>query len=322
MHEQQSLDENLIGYLLDALEPDAKAEVEAQLRAQPETRDRLDWLRHALEPLAADKAAPNPPSQLAVRTLARVAEFCCLELHKAPPAVARSSPQRSWWRRADLVAAAALFLLAVSLVLPAVLRSRQNQALVQCQDNLRDFHVGLQTYHDQHHQFPSVASEHPRDAAGMVVPILASCGVLGNTAKLRCPEGGNEVSCSLSLEQARALSPEAFFKQAGNLFPSYAYSLGYKDDNGEYCGPTVPEDMTASSFPLVADAPPADGSLSNSLNHGGAGQNILFADGHVRFVNNRTAGFQGDDIYLNKAKKVAAGVDPLDTVLGPSASKP
>jgi prepilin-type processing-associated H-X9-DG protein/prepilin-type N-terminal cleavage/methylation domain-containing protein len=52
------------------------------------------------------------------------------------------------------------------------------------------------------------------------------------------------------------------------------------------------------------------------------GVHVLFADGHVRFANVTTLGFRGDDIYRNKAGLIAAGLDCLDTVLGPSAAKP
>jgi prepilin-type processing-associated H-X9-DG protein len=59
---------------------------------------------------------------------------------------------------------------------------------------------------------------------------------------------------------------------------------------------------------------------SNSINHGGAGQNVLFADGHVQFLPQRT--FGEDDIFLNRDRKVAAGLDATDIVLGYSAARP
>ena len=51
------MDENLIGYLLDALEPDERRAVEARLRSDPRTRARLATLRRALLPLEADTEA-------------------------------------------------------------------------------------------------------------------------------------------------------------------------------------------------------------------------------------------------------------------------
>jgi hypothetical protein len=275
-----------------------------------------------MEPLAADKEMGQPPAGLAVRTIARVAEYSCLNLSRAPIAGCRPAPTRSWWRRADLVVAASLLLMALGLGMPALLRLRVGPSMVECENNLRVFSAGLQEYHDHHRQFPSVVVERPRDAAGMVVPILASAGVLPTSTNVRCPGNGPGAPCPFTLEHMRALSPEDFSLQAGNLFPSYAYSLGHRDEDDHYFGPEVPEGQQASDFPLMADGPPPDGGPGNSKNHGGAGQFVLFADGHVRFVTLRTVGFQNDDIYRNKENKVAAGLDPCDTVLGSSAAKP
>jgi hypothetical protein len=73
---------------------------------------------------------------------------------------------------------------------------------------------------------------------------------------------------------------------------------------------------------LMADAPPAESSLGNSPNHGGYGQNVLFKDGSTKFTTERTSGFEGDDIYLNKCGKREAGMDWRDTVIGGSSSRP
>ncbi len=322
---QQHLDENLIGYLLGALDEDTRAEVEAQILGDLDARCRLEQLQLTLEPLGADKVDMAPPKDLAVRTIARVAEYYSLNLARAPEAVARSTPLASRWRRADFVVAAAVVLLALVVGVPALLRLRgpsMGAALAECKNNMRVLNVGLQTYKDIHHEFPSVVVEKPRDAAGMVVPILADAGAVLEPASLCCPGSIPGVACPMTLEQLRALNPDEFSQQASNLIPSYAYSLGHRDEAGAYFGPMVPEGMQASDFPLLADAPPADGGLGNSNNHGGTGQNVLFADGHVRFVSLRTIGLHNDDIYRNKANQVAAGLDPCDPVLGSSAAKP
>jgi len=318
----QTLDENLLGYLLKALDDDTTAALEGRLQAEAETRWRLEHLRATLEPLAADKGDGPLPSGLAVRTLARVAEHCCLHLSQAPAAICRAAPPRSWWRRADIVVAASLLLLAAGLGLPALFRARVGSTMAECENNLRAFSDGLQGYHDTHGQFPSVFAERPRDAAGMVVPILANAGVLPAVANVRCPGSGPGAACPLTLKQARALSLEEFILQASKLVPSYAYSLGHRDDEEHYFGPAVPDGQQASDFALMADGPPLDDDMGNSPNHGGTGQFVLFADGHVRFVTLRTIGFQKDDIYRNKDNKIAAGLDPCDTVLGSSSAKP
>jgi hypothetical protein len=318
----KALDENLIGYLLQALDDETVRHVEAQLEADEGARWRLEQLRLALEPLAGDKEEIAPPAGLAVRAIGRVAEYCCLSLSQAPLAACRPSPPRSWWRRADLVVAAAVLLLATGLGMPALFRARVGASVVECENNLRVLGNALNDYQTIHHEFPSVAGQRPRDAAGMVVPILASAGVLKDAGNVHCPGNGPAKPIAMTLKQAHALSDEDFVRQAANLFPSYAYSLGYRDDEEHYFGPAVPPGEQASDFPMMADAPPPDGGLGNSANHGGLGQVILFADGHIRFVTIRTIGFQKDDIYRNKDNKVAAGLDPCDTVLGPSAAKP
>src|SRR5262245_4004200 len=102
------MDENLVGYLLNALDPETHREVEARLAADPAARERLDQLRQALEPLEADRAEFEPPAGLAVRTLARVAEHTCQDLPRAPVTAASRAPglARSLLRRADVLVAA------------------------------------------------------------------------------------------------------------------------------------------------------------------------------------------------------------------------
>jgi len=68
-----------------------------------------------------------------------------------------------------------------------------------------------------------------------------------------------------------------------------------------------------SSLPIGADigpsfSPPTDDptapagtSASNSKNHGGVGQNVVFADGHVEFARRNDVGYCGDNIYTGNA---------------------
>lgn len=324
MNEQQLIEANLIGYLLDSLDEATRARVEADLKTDPEMRQCLEQMRLALEPLACDKDEPAPPDDLVPRTIARIAEFSCRELPRAPVSLSRAVSERTWWRRADVLVAASLLLVFMGLAFSMVWKWRGPggaAAMAECQNNLRVFHAALQSYHDQHGRFPNVAAEHPRSAAGMVVPILASAGLLADRRSLRCP-GVGEPNTSITLDECRTMTPDEFFRKASALVPSYTYSLGYRDDRGNYHGPVVPPDQTAHHLALMSDAPPPAGSPGNSPNHGATGQNVLFADGTVRYTKVRTVGYQNDDIFVNRDKKVAAGADCFDTVLGPSAAKP
>jgi anti-sigma-K factor RskA len=65
--------EELLGYLLGALEPDEERELEARLATDPELRKQLEELRPLLRPLTAEPARIDPPAGLAARICAQVA---------------------------------------------------------------------------------------------------------------------------------------------------------------------------------------------------------------------------------------------------------
>src|SRR6516165_5448186 len=112
------MDENLVGYLLDALDAEDRRKVESYLRARPEARKRLARLRQLLNPLEADLHPSDPPPGLWVRTLAQVAEYQCRRLPSAPPVRVSSVPlsARGWWRRADVLVAASLLVCVGALI--------------------------------------------------------------------------------------------------------------------------------------------------------------------------------------------------------------
>jgi prepilin-type processing-associated H-X9-DG protein len=107
---------------------------------------------------------------------------------------------------------------------------------------------------------------------------------------------------------------DRFQALAPRLSGCYAYALGYRENDGIEMYP-----HSAGTVPLMADAPPADVfTAGNSPNHGGRGQNILFTDGHAEFFTSRF--LLNDDIFLNRRREVAPGLDPEDFVLGASAT--
>ena len=322
------MDENLLGYLLGALDPDDRRKVEAYLEAHPVARARLDALRQALEPLAADRGDPEPPPRLASRTLANLAGLSCGDLPRAPVTAGRAAgPIFPMWRRADVLVAACLMLTALGLLshwLFALRRPDGAAQLTACQDNLRKIYVGLKNYSDLHHnEFPNVAraANSPRNVAGLVVPILLESGALPQPVSICCPATGAPRPCPWTLRDLEAMEPDKFRQSVDGLASSYAYSLGYKADNavlGQRFDPAKP----MHRLPLMADCPAANPSAGNSPNHAGKGQNVLFMDGHVEFCTARTVGVSGDDIFLNKAAQVAAGLDWQDSVLGRSSACP
>ncbi len=317
------MDENLVGYLMNALDPATHRQVEDYLRDNPDGRRRAELLRQALAPLEADADPIEPPPGLAVRTLACVAEYCCRDFPQAPSVRWSDAPRRRWWRRADVLVAAGL-LVTVSLLLPPVVRHLQRQhELESCKNNLGEFGRGLLRYSQEHRKaFPNVADPRlPRHVAGMALPVLFDARAMRPEAvSVRCPGNGDPTLCPMTLGQLQGLSDEEFRQVAPRLLGCYAYSLGYKE-NDEVRGYS----SDSSAVPIMADRPPFRASdpctrTGNSPNHGGLGQNVLFTDGHVAFLKDRV--LAGDDIFLARDQRLGAGVDRDDIVLGPSDAQP
>jgi prepilin-type processing-associated H-X9-DG protein len=321
------VEENLIGYLLNALEPAEQRQVEQYLAGDSSARQRLAILRSSLAPLDADRDVIEPPPGLAARTLARIAGPT-KPLPRAPAHVGRSGISgRSFWRRPDALVAASLLLVAAGVAMTWILRLRQAHEITTCQNNLRQFYGALKSFSELHHNnFPNVAEvslPKKRQVAGLVVPILASSGQLDAATSIRCPgTGGGPFCSSLTLEKVQEMSDEQFTLQAVMLACSYGYSLGYRDEEGQLQGPRYTSDRPNAQLPLMSDCPPVDPRMGNSTNHDGQGQNVLYADGHVCFCTSRYVGVGGDDIFVNRAHQVGAGLDLLDTVIGRSGARP
>lgn len=326
------MEENLVGYLLDALDPETRREVESYLRSQPDAQRKLDLLRPALEPLAADRdeeVEEEPPADLWVRTLALVAEHQCRPLPQAPaiPASRGVIPIRRWYRRADVIVAACLLVGVFLLVPPSISYARYRHQVIACQDNLRQFHVALRDYSDRHQgNFPNVADQGPRDVAGIFLSVLYEDGALPTGISVWCPASGTRPPAEWSLRDLENMEEDDFYSYVNRaLAGGYAYSLGYRDETGVRGLRYDPCQPNNDNLPILADRPPTGitlGNPSNSPCHGGRGQNVLFIGGHCRFCANRAAGVAGDDIYVNNDNEVAAGKSVWDTVLGGSAARP
>lgn len=312
------MEENLVGYLCNALDEDTQQAVEDFLQKNPEAQRRLEVLRKALEPLAGDQEPPEPPPGLVVRTLARVAEHSCSKLPPAPAIAGKVAPQRRRWWRADALVAAALLIAILGVVLSGLYTARDYQARTACAKNLNEFHQALVNYSLNHDKrFPSVADQdHPYNVAGIVVPVLAAGA--GQMPSIRCPANGSARGPTMTMEQLRDLDPEDFARQAPHLSGCYAYTLGYQDETGRYHGLSQDSD---GNLPLMGDRPADGRHEGNSPNHGGRGQNILHVNGKVDFYRHRATA-AGDDVYLNHRRRVAAGVDDRDAVLGSSGDRP
>ena len=325
------MEENLVGYLLKALDDEPQRQVEASLRESPELRARLERLERSLAPLAADGETPEPCPGLVLSTLARIAEYQCRKLPDAPsPPLSQSVPVgRSWLRRPDVLVAALLLILLGGIGSSSLIHLWGDyHGRTECRKNLLLLWQGLHRYCDVHDgNFPRVEEKGARGVSGIFVPILGDSGMLGSEVSLACPAQERrpaEIRSVREMEELYARDPNKFLVEARRLAGGYAYTLGYRDSAGYHglrCD-TVETD-SLKLLPIVADRLESLMQL-NSANHGGTGQNVLYLDGHVEWRTNRNAGINGDDIYVNRhdPPQLLAGEGREDTVLGPGDASP
>ncbi len=312
--------ENLIGYLLNALDPAEHAMVEAHLNRDPELKRELELLSRSLEPLAADQGHCDPPLGLALRTCEFVAVQSKVQL---PPRPVTTIPSR--WSMGDLAVAAGVFLAATLLFWPAMNQSRFAARLRGCQNNLRQLGMSMGTYSEMFPgQFPALQIENSRaNRAGIYAVILRDQGLIPQTHILICPasemaeERDNfNVPTYQEVMLARAQQLAAMQRRMGG---SYGYSLGFYHQ-GRYNSPT---NKGRSTHALMADAPNAKAAHHASMNHGGCGQNVLFEDLHVKFMTTcRAYGCNNDHIFENEEGQPYAGLHEDDVVLGASDAMP
>ncbi|HLA85104.1 MAG TPA: hypothetical protein VJL29_09940 [Thermoguttaceae bacterium] len=337
-----SLHEDLLGYLLDALDDQRREEVERCLAEDEDARRELAVLRRALVPLDSTRRQFDPPPGLAARTcrfvLGRPAtgrfEYptraaALMGTVHGPSAprmhpfdVTGGSPSRFYWQ--DVVMAIGVMVAASLLLFPAIHATRTQARILACQDNLRELGMSLTDYSERHDgYFPKVPSRGNLAAASVYAPILAENKLLPQDRLVVCP-GSRLAEASKfrvpSLKEIRSTtSPSAIENLQETMGGSYGYSLGYQH-KGRY---HATRNLRRANFAIVSDAPSSLAPGRVSDNHGRLGQNVLFEDGHVSFtVSPRPGATGGDDFFLNDNGDVAAGVHLNDAVIASGATPP
>lgn len=177
--------EQLLGYLLGALEPTEHEMVEARLAEDPALQEDLIRLRDKVAPLAADDEHEDydPPAGLAARTC----NFVAARAGQPPQPAADLVPAGSW-RLQDLLVAGGICIAASLLVFPAISHSQFKARLTACQNNLREIGTAL-THYSQSHKgyFPLVPQQGKLAVAGAYAPMLREAGFLEDAAHLICP---------------------------------------------------------------------------------------------------------------------------------------
>jgi hypothetical protein len=324
--------ELLIGYLLDALEPEERARVEALLASDPALRAELAELRALVLPLDEDPEHLDPPTGLAERTCDRVLAAChdaddakgddLPGNHLPMPARHDHAERRHGWRLHDSLVATGITVAAALMVFPALEHSRTGAEIAACANNLRQIGYALAGYSDFHRGFfPSAPAGARYAGAGVYAPMLVEAGFLSEPRAVLCPgsamarQPGFSLPTLAELQQASGADLDALKQRMGG---AYGYSLGHYE-----AGRLQPtRNRHREDFAVAADAPSLHLAGFQSNNHRGQGQNVLFEAGNVAFWKTPRPHPQADALFVNEEGYVDAGAGPDDAVLGASHAAP
>lgn len=348
--------EDLLGYVLGALDAQEERDLQEQLDANPEIEEQLLELRHSMEPLESlTFGEPGQRPGLARRTCELVAslkhERLGSEHSSAIDEIVGSSdtdgirdlfddgtsaeselqPASSFSRftdrfvhpgtlsRVDVLAGIAIMAIFASILLPAISHSRFQSRIDSCQHNLREVGTSMLIYTDLHSgRFVNVAGANlASNTTSMLAPALKGRGFIQDDSLFSC-------AGLAKVEPTRIPTLQQLFSADGpqlevlkrRMGGDFGYSLGFFDGN-KYSA--ARNDGSAHTV-LIADMPSADMPGRSSKNHGGKGQNCFFADGRVQFITTHAIG--DDAIYENELGIVAPGVGEQDNVIAPSHLPP
>ncbi len=317
--------ENLLGYLLGALEDDERRQIESQLEVNAQLQDELIQLRLQLNVLV-DDCDVDPPIDLAERTCRLVEEQRTQQgvsplrpvkrTSSAVDATGRTPHHR--WNLADLIVTAGVFLATAMLFFPAILNSRYQAQRTICENNLCQLGVALLDYNQRNTHLPHVAEEGKLAFAGVYTTKLKDAELLPKREIVLCP-GDPQLEQHLDLHIA---TEEELLRASGLKLRemqdtnggSFGYALGYVDANGRYRPVRA---QGRNNVYLVADHPNPQSTGNIQWNHIGQGQNLLSEGGHVRFTVNCD-----DGLFVSDRQRVEAGRHEQDTVIAGSSANP
>lgn len=223
----------------------------------------------------------------------------------------------------ELLVVIGIIVFLAAMLMPSMHSNRETAGRAKCSNNLRQIGLAIQMYTEENrHAYPSTAGNHGATALDLS---NSGCGVVSGPTTL------NNVPASyFLLVKTQGLSMEVFTcPQSSQIKDPVADALkasNFTDikKNLSY-GFAVPSDfvdvtdygLTSSlspDFAIAADryqgptagggAPtinpndtPANMRKANSTNHGGNGQNVLYADAHVSFDTKPFVGVNGDNIF-------------------------
>jgi len=346
--------EDLIGYLLGALEPHEMRRVAQWLQEDPEARRQLQEIERSLRPLEESYEPPaDPPQELIARTLSSLPPMPTdgtkgqvaasgdgmlasrgdsqVALPSLEPSIETVRNRGYGWTDWAGAAVAAVVMLAV--ILPALAEGRFEARKTACQDRLRQFGTAITRFVNQSPQerMPAVAETGPEAFAGVFLVRLNEAGLLTDPSLRWCPSLDQPPPMEASLTDLDRIVSLGDLHDASidrlrqiQRFSGghYAYNLGVVEENTL----KSPRFESRASFAVMSDAPQAGITEPNQrrklVGHSATGINVLYEDGRVRFIPHAALETLPDHPLLNHRGEVEAGVSVDDASLAPSWRPP
>ncbi len=325
--------EQLLGYLLGALDAAESRQLEAELDKNPALRVEMARYQELLSRLGMDEEPEEfePPRGLADRTcdfiaahgdaatVANAALASPVRLSPAGPAQGNFGRNYSF---TDMLVACSVLLTFGALLFPSINNMRMQAQRATCQYRLVQTGTALWEYAQlqPNRTYPRIPERGNFSVAGNVPFTVRNAGFLPDVQNLICPSA-ERLDCGErpdfpTVEDLRDATGSNLRIYQQRIGGTSAFNMGYMSD-----GHLVASTMGArEDFALVADAP---GDLT-SPPHDGKGLNVLFEDGHIRYLpKHQGRSIQvGDDPFHNREGYTGAGLDSNDSALGPSEARP
>ncbi|TWU59085.1 hypothetical protein Poly51_18710 [Rubripirellula tenax] len=349
--------EDLLGYLLGALEPHEMRRIGQWLKEDPDARRQLAEVQRLLEPLENAPSVESPPPDLVARTMANLPPLPGREPSQPELDSARSetpatgdpnrgaaalAPMNSrldpsthqGWTWLDWLVSASAAAVVLALLLPSIAEGRFEARKTTCQDQLRQLGIAITQFVSRNEQsrLPAVSDSGPEAFAGVYAVRLREAGLLGDDSIRWCPSLDPPTSQSadelvdltelVSVKQLYDASLDRLREIQQYAGGHYAYTLGVVEKDQL----TSPRFESRSSFAVMSDAPlagiPTEANLATSIGHSGVGINVLFEDGRVQFLPVASLASIPDHPLLNHRGQGEAGVNIDDASLAPSWRPP
>ncbi len=180
----------------------------------------------------------------------------------------------------ELLVVIAIIGILAGILLPVLSRARESARKTQCMSNVKQIGMGLIMYANENSEsFPSDSAYSGSSPAMRGLNLLYDTYV-SDSRVFNCT---SDATVTTALNSGMSASTSGGTEAFTSTQCSYGYDRAHTQAND-------------ADVALVADRPPATTSpTASTANHNGRGQNVVYIDGHVEFVNSPLAGWYASD---------------------------